>query len=89
MAQWVRESINSVPPFDGMQLRVNEHGIIRDTVGGRLWWRVPVIPTPQPRRQSALYEALAEIEGDLQDRRGLDVLLFIGNDPEPATNGAH
>lgn len=79
VAQWVRESIQSVPAFEGMKLEVDEADIHATEVGGQTWWRVPVIPTPWPHRMFALYEALAEIEGHLQNERGLDILLFPGD----------
>ena len=42
------------------------------------WWRVPLIPQPWPERLSPIYEVLAEIEGDIQDDHGLDILLSLG-----------
>lgn len=81
IAQRVRESIMSLPPFAGLQLEVDEAGIVSNNVGGKIWWRVPIVATPWPQRMSPLYEALAEIEGHLQDERGYDILLY----PEEAS----
>ena len=79
VAKMVRESIANAPAFEGMELEVDENGILSTTIGDKIWWRVPVIPCPWPRRMSALYEALTEIEDDLQEERGLDILLFAGD----------
>jgi hypothetical protein len=79
IAQLVRESIAVLPAFEGMQIEVDEAGITASNVGEKIWWRVPIVPSPWPKRMSALYEALAEIEGHLQDERGLDILLYPGD----------
>lgn len=88
VADAVRESIAATPSFDGTSLTVDENGIIATDVGGQTWWRVPVIPTPFPRYLSPLFESLAEIEGVLQDERGLDILLFAA-DEKPTANRTH
>lgn len=79
VAQFVRDAIAHSPPYEYMRLDVDEVGIIATEVGGKTWWREPVIPSPMPRRRTAMYEAFAEIEGYLQDERGLDILLFAGD----------
>ena len=89
ITQWVRDAIASVSPFEGVQLDVNTKAIYGTDVAGEIWWRVPMIATPEPRRLTALHEYLAEVEGVLQDERGLNVLLFVGapvedQAPEPA-----
>ena len=89
MAQQVRDAISSVPPLKGVHLDVNPNGIFGTDVAGKTWWRVPLVASPRPRRLTALYEVLAEIEEVLQDERGLDILLFVGppietETPEPA-----
>ena len=88
VAEAVRESIAATPPFEGIHLSVNENGVIATNVGGQIWWRVPITPSPFPRHLSPLYEALAEIEGVLQDERGMDILLFVADD-NPSSNGTH
>lgn len=84
IAQLVRDAIHRIPPFDGMTLDVDESGIYATQMPGKVWWRVPIIAIPEPTRMFKLYEALAEIEGILQDEQGLDILLFAG-DPEHAS----
>ena len=89
IAQQVRDVIAKTPPLKGIKLDINPQGIFDTDVAGKIWWRVPLIATPRPRRLSALYEVLAEIEDELQAERGLDILLFVGNPvedeaPEPA-----
>lgn len=83
VADAVRDVLAATPPFEGIDLRVDENGIIATDVGGQKWWRVPVTASPFPRRLSLLYEALAEIEGVLQDERGLDILLFVADEGTP------
>ncbi len=85
VAQSVRAVIAQAPPFNGMTLDVDANGIYSTVSGDQTWWRVPVIPRPWPHRMYALYEALAEIEGVLQDEQGLDIILFPGElaEPEP------
>lgn len=89
LAKCVRNAIASIPPLEGVHLDVNPERIFGTDVAGKIWWRVPLIATPRPRRLSALYEVLAEIEEVLQDERSLDILLFVGDPvedeaPEPA-----
>ena len=84
VANFVREAIAAAPPFDDMTLDVDENGIFSTISGDKAWWRVPVIPHPWPERMYALYEALAEVEGMLQDEQGLDIILFPG-EPAEAT----
>ena len=81
VAKFVRDAITLVPPLEGTRLEVDENKIYYTVVDGTKWWRVPIIPTPVPRRRFALYEVMAEIEGVLQDEQGLDILLVSG---EPA-----
>jgi hypothetical protein len=88
VADAVREFIAMTPLPDDMSLTVNENGIVATDVGGQIWWRVPVIPSPFPRYLSPLHEALAEVEGHLQDERRLDILLFAA-DEKPSANGTH
>ena len=79
----MREAIASVPPLEKRPfLRFNTQSIYATDISGVTWWRVPVIATPEPRRLTAAHEYLAEVEGVLQDERGLDILLFVGNPVE-------
>lgn len=82
VAQSVRAVIAQSPPFDNMTLDVDANGIYSTISGDQTWWRVPVIPRPWPHRMYALYEALAEIEGVLQDEQGLAIILFPGEPTE-------
>ena len=49
----------------------------------RNFWYVPVMPDSQPRKMHAYYEALAEVEGALEENDHLDVLL-VPTVPEEA-----
>lgn len=51
------------------------------------FWYVPILPTTQPRKMYAYYEALAEVEGKLDENDGLDVLL-VPAIPEEAAAAA-
>lgn len=55
----------------GVDLAVVEDGV-RQIDG---WWRVPVLPSKEPSSTFEYYDALAEVEGELQDVEHLDVLL--------------
>ncbi len=52
------------------------------------WWRVPVRPSRWPKRMFELYEALAEVEDDLQEREHLNILLATGYPLEEETEAA-
>ncbi|MBC7528163.1 MAG: hypothetical protein H7308_11500 [Chthonomonadaceae bacterium] len=88
VAQKVRDAINALPTFEGLTLEVEEQGIYANEVGGQTWWRVPVLPHPAPYRMSRLYEALAEIEGYLQEEQNLDILLFVSDFEEVKAVGS-
>ncbi len=85
IARQVRDVIARIPPLKGVKLDVSPQGIFGTDVAGQIWWRVPLIATPRPRRVTALYEVLAEIESILQDEHNLDILLFVGNPIEAET----
>ena len=40
------------------------------------WWYVPVRPSVEPKRRYEYYEALAEVENDLEEAEHLTVLLL-------------
>ncbi len=73
IAQVVRERLVNCRP-GGVTLEVVEDDIRR--IDG--WWRVPVRPSVWPARMYEYYEALAEIEADIQEQRHLDILLSTG-----------
>ena len=83
IAQLTRDAIASVPPFDGIRLEVNEASIYGTDINNRIWWNVPVRAIPAPRLRFAMYEMMAEIEGILQDDRGLDIHLIPDALSEP------
>ena len=86
----VRDAIASVPPFDDMTLTVVEKSIRKeemrvetvDSTYEQIWWRVPIIPHPVPRRLSPFYDALSEIEEYLEDERGVQNIDLISGDFE-------
>ena len=82
VAERVREALSDVPEYEEFDFKVIEQGIYASNVGDSVWWRVPIIPNPWPKRRTALYEALAEVEERLSDH-GLPILLFLGEHPEP------
>ena len=73
VAQVVRERLINCHP-GGVMLEVVEEDI--QQVDG--WWRVPVRPSVWPARMYEYYEALAEIEAEIQEERHLDILLSTG-----------
>ena len=40
------------------------------------WWYIPVCPRGETARSIHYYDLLAEVEGDLQDEMGLNILLI-------------
>lgn len=90
VARLVRESISQTRLPNGLQLEVEDKGVVATQIGNKTWWRVPIYATPLPDYLFTLYEALADVEGNLQDDRGLDILLFSVDTPLPASrNGKH
>ena len=81
VAQKVRDYLSGREP-GGLHLEVVEEDIWK--VDG--WWRVPVRPSAWPKHLFEYYEALAEIESDLQEKENLNILLATG-EPEPARVG--
>ena len=73
VAQKVREYLVDRHP-GGITLNVVDDDVIRYDN----WWRVPVRPSAWPARLFEYYETLAEVEGDLQEREHLDVLIATG-----------
>ena len=75
----VCDAIKRHAPHD-FSLHILERGVRRleDSSLERtvLWWHVPVYPDPAPKDPYQYYDALAEIEGDLQDEQGLDIALL-------------
>ncbi len=55
----------------GAELKVLARGIRHE----QEWWYVPVRPNVQPARRYEYYEALAEVENELQKSEGITVLL--------------
>jgi len=77
VAQVVREYIRDRHP-GGVTLDVDEQGIRRE----RHWWHVPIRPSVEPTKRYEYYEALADVEGELEDREQLKVLLVPGDPME-------
>lgn len=65
----------------GVRLKVVEAGIRKVDH----WWRVPVRPSALPARLFEYYEALAEVEAELQENERLNVVLATGEPQETTT----
>lgn len=66
----VRRLLQSRHP-GGVTLEVVPDGVRQD----QDWWYVPVRPSAQPPKRYEYYEALAEVENELQKSEQLTVLL--------------
>ena len=78
VADKVREYLKECHP-GGATLVVIESGVRQE----EHWWYVPIRPSAWPDRMFEYYEALAEIEEQLEEREQLKVLLVSG-EPEAA-----
>ena len=56
----------------GIRLEILEKGIRQEDD----WWYVPVRPVGKTERTVQYYDLLAEIEGELQDKMNLHILLI-------------
>jgi hypothetical protein len=70
VAQKVREYLRD-RHVDGVTLEVVEDAIRKVDY----WWRVPVRPSIWPKRMFEYYEALAEVESEIQEKEHLNILL--------------
>ena len=73
VARKVRRYLKDIHP-EGAELEVLERGVRRE----EFWWYVPVRPSQEPDKRSAYYEALAEVEGQLEEKEKLTVFLAPG-----------
>lgn len=71
VAQAVREHIDN-HRINGITLEVVEPDIRRE----EHWWSVPVRLSAEPPKLSEYFEALADVEGDLEENEQLKVLLL-------------
>jgi hypothetical protein len=78
VADKVREYLNGAR-LNGVTFEVNESGIREE----EHWWYVPIRPSAWPPKMFEFYEALAEIEEELEEREHLKVLLASG-EPQPS-----
>ena len=76
VAAKVRRYIQNRPP-GGVTLEVIEEGVRKVDN----WWRVPVRPGAWPANRCEYYDALAEIEDEIQENENLDILIATA---EPA-----
>ena len=79
VAEKVRQYIQNLHP-GGVTLEVVEDGIHKVDY----WWRVPVRPSAWPAKRYEYYEALADIESDLQEKEHLNILIATGEPMEAA-----
>lgn len=70
VAQVVRDYIQDRHP-GGVTLDVIEEGIRKIDH----WWRVPIRPSAQPPHTFEFYDALAEVESEIQEAEHLNILL--------------
>jgi hypothetical protein len=70
IAEIVREYLRDCHP-GGVTLQVLEDEIQKIDY----WWRVPVRPNVEPLHTFEYYDALAVVEGKIQDDRQLNVIL--------------
>ena len=78
VAEKVREYLKDCRP-GGITLEVVEPGVRKE----EHWWYVPIRPSAWPAKMFEYYEALAEVEEQLEEREHLKVLLASG-EPEAA-----
>lgn len=58
----------------GITLEVLDEGVR----GEESWWYVPVRPSAEPVKRYEYYEALADVEGGLEEKEKLTVVLMPG-----------
>lgn len=73
VAEKVRQELRGVE-VSGITLQVEDADVYKIDD----WWRVPVRPSRWPKRMFELYEVLAEVEDNLQEREHLNILLATG-----------
>jgi hypothetical protein len=75
----VRDYLKDCHP-GGITLDLIESGVRKE----EYWWYVPIRPSAWPEKMFEFYEALAEIEEQLEEREHMKVLL-VSREPEAAT----
>jgi len=70
----VREQLAGLQP-GGVTLQVDDEDFYKEGD----WWCVPIRPSRWPKRMADFYEALAEVEDDIQERENLNILLATGH----------
>ena len=75
IARKAREYLKGCCP-EGLTLEVMEDQILK----GEGWWRVPVRPNSMPTKLYAYYQAMAEVEEELLEKEGLNI-LFMTSEP--------
>jgi hypothetical protein len=70
VAEAVRKYLEDRHP-SGLTLEVDEQGVRQE----QYWWYVPVRPSQEPPKLFEYYEALAEVEGEIEENENLTVLL--------------
>lgn len=58
----------------GITLEVLDQGVRHE----ESWWYVPVRPSQEPAKRYQYYEALADVEGELEEQEKLTVVLIPG-----------
>ena len=85
VAEKVAQYLRECHP-DGVTIEVDPDGIVK----GEFEWRVRVRPSHEPRGPMEYYEALTDVEMELDEQEHLNV-FFVPSDPKSpsaAENGA-
>src|SRR5947209_5448518 len=84
VARLVQDRIRDCHP-EGLTLEVDEQAIVQ--INGQ--WRIPIRPSREPEKRYEYYEALTEVELDLEESEDLNVFLAPSDPPgQPSENGA-
>jgi len=70
IAELVRGYLSKIR-MDGLTVEVVDRGVRQE----EQWWYVPVRTNKEPRRLYRLYEELAEVECDIEDKENLHVFI--------------
>ena len=79
VARLVQDRIRDCHP-EGLTFEVDEQAIVR--INGQ--WRIPIHPSREPEKLYEYYEALTEVEIDLEESEDLNVFLAPSDPKSPS-----